>query len=373
MVAAVIALLTTIVIFQVFAAFEGKKRTTTSGAEATENGLVALLAIERDARHAGYGMVGFGRGADRRIVCHQITTYAPTAGMVTSTVMPIQITDGGTGSDSITISYSTSPFGATPARLASDVSTSDASTDLIVTNSANGAMFAPGDYVLVSEPSTPTKPCARLRVTGTSSDLTGIRIHHLAGATAPADPANPPGATNIFPVAPTVGYVTTPASPALVINMGAFTRSRYDVANRNLRWTDMNAGTSDELADNVVMIQAQYGISADAQSQDIVAWVNATGLWGVPDASDVARIKAVRVAVVSRSTQPEREDVTAAACQTLGGTVNRGPCAWRDDSVTSPAPAINLDQLGADWRRYRYRTYETVIPLRNIIWGDVNA
>ena len=22
-----------------------------------------------------------------------------------------------------------------------------------------------------------------------------------------------------------------------------------------------------------------------------------------------------------------------------------------------------------DWRRYRYRVYETVIPLRNMLWG----
>jgi type IV pilus assembly protein PilW len=25
-----------------------------------------------------------------------------------------------------------------------------------------------------------------------------------------------------------------------------------------------------------------------------------------------------------------------------------------------------------DWRRYRYRVYETVIPLRNVVWGITN-
>lgn len=371
LVAVVIALATTIVIFQVFAGFEGKKRTTTAGAEATENGLIALLAIERDARHAGYGLIGFGRGADRQIVCHQLTTYSSTAGMATDGLMPVRVTDGGAGSDVITIAYSNSSFGATPARLDADVASSDPATDLFVSNAANGAMFQSGDVVLIAEPGSPTKPCARLRLTGVIADVSGVRLRHAGGAS--GDAMNPAAGTNIFPVAPTVGYLTSATSPALVINMGTFVRSQYDIANRNLRWKDLQSGASDELADNVVMIQAQYGVTASATSQDIAAWVNATGGWSDPAASDVARIKAIRVAVVSRSPTIERDEVTAATCTTPGGTTSKGPCAWRDDSTTSPAPAINLDTLGADWRRYRYRVYETVIPLRNVIWGDVNA
>ncbi len=369
LVAAAIALASTIVIFPVFAGFEGRKRTTTSGAEATENGLMALLTIERDGRHAGYGLVGFGRGSDRRLVCHQLTSYTPATGATTVPLMPIQISDGGVGSDTITISYSTSAFGATPARLIQDAPSSEESADFVVANSANGAMFQPGDHMLVAEPGSPNKPCTRLRVTAAAFDGTAVRLQHLASIYA----SNPPGSVNIFPVAPTIGYLTTPSSPALVVNMGAFARLRYEVVGRAMRWTDIETNASDEVADNIVMIQAQYGVSADTLSQDIAQWVDATGAWANPSAAEVARIKAVRVAVVARSSQPEREDVTPASCATPGGTLNVGPCAWRDDTVASPAPAVSLAALGADWRRYRYRVFEAVIPLRNVIWGDVNA
>jgi type IV pilus assembly protein PilW len=37
-------------------------------------------------------------------------------------------------------------------------------------------------------------------------------------------------------------------------------------------------------------------------------------------------------------------------------------------SGASPAPAIDLT-ANADWQRYRYRVYETIIPLRNMIWS----
>ena len=56
MVAIVISLVGSIVVFQVYAVFEGQKRTTTSGGDAQSNAALALFAIEREARMAGYGM-----------------------------------------------------------------------------------------------------------------------------------------------------------------------------------------------------------------------------------------------------------------------------------------------------------------------------
>jgi len=57
MVGMVIGLLSTIVVMQVYATFEGQKRTTTSGSDAQTNGAVALYTVERDARLAGYGFI----------------------------------------------------------------------------------------------------------------------------------------------------------------------------------------------------------------------------------------------------------------------------------------------------------------------------
>jgi len=55
LVAAAIGIIASLAIFQVFAVFEGQKRTTTSGGEAQTSGTLSLYTIERDLRQAGYG------------------------------------------------------------------------------------------------------------------------------------------------------------------------------------------------------------------------------------------------------------------------------------------------------------------------------
>jgi len=52
----VIALLGVIIIFQVFSVSEGIKRTTTGGSDAQVNGSLAMFALERSLKGAGYGI-----------------------------------------------------------------------------------------------------------------------------------------------------------------------------------------------------------------------------------------------------------------------------------------------------------------------------
>ena len=39
--------------------------------------------------------------------------------------------------------------------------------------------------------------------------------------------------------------------------------------------------------------------------------------------------------------------------------------AWTGGAFTMTNPAD-----GTDWRFYRYRVYETIVPLRNMIWSN---
>jgi type IV pilus assembly protein PilW len=55
MVAMAIALIGTIIIFQVFEVSEGIRRTTTSGGDAQQNGVIGLYVVENDLRNAGMG------------------------------------------------------------------------------------------------------------------------------------------------------------------------------------------------------------------------------------------------------------------------------------------------------------------------------
>ena len=110
-------------------------------------------------------------------------------------------------------------------------------------------------------------------------------------------------------------------------------------------------------------MQAQYGISATPGSNAITSWVNPVGIWKDTALTSATRnmIKAVRVAIVARTELREPVDVTA---QCLG---YNGPCAWTG-SVTSPAPIIDLS-TDPNWKKYHYRVFESILPLRNVIWS----
>ena len=57
MVGMVIALLGIIIIFQMFSVSENNKSTNTSGADAQQNGALALYLLEREIMMAGYGIM----------------------------------------------------------------------------------------------------------------------------------------------------------------------------------------------------------------------------------------------------------------------------------------------------------------------------
>jgi type IV pilus assembly protein PilW len=121
---------------------------------------------------------------------------------------------------------------------------------------------------------------------------------------------------------------------------------------------------------NIVNLQAQYGVSSSPTNNQIDQWVNATGAWGTGISVDNRnRIKAIRVAVVARNDTPDTEEVTA-ACSSTSDASPTGLCAWDATSASPPtasaAPSIDLT---GDWKKYRYRVFETIIPLRSVIWS----
>jgi type IV pilus assembly protein PilW len=84
--------------------------------------------------------------------------------------------------------------------------------------------------------------------------------------------------------------------------------------------------------------------------------------------ADRNRIKAVRIAVVARNGLLEKTNVDGSTvCSSLDSAAPTGICSWAG-TAESPAPAIDLSN-DANWQQYRYRVYETIIPLRNMIWS----
>ena len=120
-----------------------------------------------------------------------------------------------------------------------------------------------------------------------------------------------------------------------------------------------------DIFDHIVNMQAYYGKDTDANGS--------VDLWDAVTPSTNAGWKtviAVRIAVVSQSDQFEKAD-------SLGRFVTQAQPLW-DVGVnsviagatacgTSKCLSIKVDHL-ENWRNYRYKVVDTVVPLRNMIW-----
>jgi type IV pilus assembly protein PilW len=158
-------------------------------------------------------------------------------------------------------------------------------------------------------------------------------------------------------------------------NLGATPKVlAYAVRDGNLtvcdyRLNDCSKTTSGfwtPIANNIVGMRAQYGRDRTSLMDGIVdfwdATKNPTETCGVTaDNTGWLRISAVRIALVARNSQPEKTAVTAAAPIWMGTTEVVGVSASAPIDV-SDAPRA----AGFDWDQYRYRVFETVVPLRNI-------
>lgn len=318
MVGLAIGMLATLVIMQVFSVFEGQKRTTTGNADAQTNGSIALHSIQREALMAGFGLPVFD-STNSPMKC---TAFTPAG----STISPVSITDGGTAagaSDKISLRYGTSQMGGIPIKingLAGAIAGVDNNLGcqnldtVIVTNGTSCAITTVND-------------------TGLAADTTHITLSDATG-------------------------VTVGASLAC---MGGWSQIDFEIDNNQMERNDV------PVVVDIVNIQAQYGISAIASSNQVTQWVDASGgTWAAPSPADRNRIKAIRVAVVARNGLMEKDNVTA-GCSSLTAASPTGLCAW-EGSAASPAPAIDLSN-DVNWQRYRYRVFETIIPLRNVIWS----
>ncbi|MEQ1487678.1 MAG: PilW family protein [Methylotenera sp.] len=318
----VIGLLATLVIMQVFSVFDGQKRSTSGNSDAQTNGSIALNNIQRDVQMAGFGLPMPMADKDNAVLkCNP----SPAK------LFPVLIEEGAAGaSDTITIRYSTTALGAIPVKINDPANA--LSFGLTVENNIG---CKDNDVVLIANGTS----C----VMTTAKDANGAPDTLINITLAPATPVGSPIVIG-----------------AKLACMGNWQDYKYEVVNDQL---ELNGVPS--IAE-IVNIQAQYGVSASATSNQVNEWVDATGTWAAPTVADRNRIKALRIAVVARNGLLEKTVVTN-TCTTTKGTANNGPCAW-DDTDYDAAPMIDLSD-DANWQRYRYRSFETIIPLRNMLWS----
>lgn len=349
MIGLVIGLIATLVITNVFSKFEQQKRTTTGGADAQTNGAIALYTMRREIENAGYGLPVFNEDISP-LNCPINTTFDHDNQGVTAEIglSPVVINDGGANSDTVAVRYGTTMKSGAFV----EVQTVPDPTPTVQVPNVIGC--TQNDAVLVvQEISATTVRCAMGRVAQvTTAPTQRLRITNIS-ATGTAVPVS-------------AGFQ--------VACLGAWNESSFQINNNQLFRTGALAAAANlnesplpspilfPVASEIVSIQAQYGVSAIQSSNTVTAWVDATGIWA-PAALDIAnrnRIKAVRVAVVARN--PLRERV-AVSQNCDGATVGVARvCIWNDTTNVSLA-------TDANWQNYRYKVYETVIPLRNVLWS----
>lgn len=332
---------------------EEQKRTTTGGMDAQVNGALALHAMTKEIERSGYGFTS----VPSIIGCALKNAYqgGGLAGMPANLV-PVVITAGTSGApDSIRSlasnksSFSVPILMVTPAYQPGFTDYFSASSVRGVkgpTLDASGQRVASGDLMVAAIDA--TTDCQIFEVT---ADPAAAQVDRVD---------TPNWNANKFPnLSYTYGSV--------LVNLGSFRDATYSVSNGDLLQGSFVLATDGTasyqtftLYNNIVQLQAFYGKDTNGDGS-VDTWdktlptTNAGWL----------QVIAVRLALLSRSTQREKDAVTFANPQWDVGTAN--PVAGAATCGSSKCITLKIDNL-TDWDHYRYKMFDTVVPLRNMLW-----
>ena len=318
---------------QVMQAFEGQKRTSTGGNDSQTNGALAVYLLEQEIRMAGYGLFG-PEGA----YCRNGINIYKDGGVVKNAepFAPARIIDGTDGADTIVLMRSDGVADALPLSIVKGMPQPSS----VVTVGSDGGLQE-GDLVVLGERNG-NKVCTVMQLSQPPKNTgNGVNLIHNTGSGSPDNPKDP------FPVAYEVGDI------AFRYGDGTSFGRRFSVRCDHLVESDpvdvadnsVTCANSTPIVAQVVDLQAEYGV-VDGGA---LTWQSATGDWAALDADEILQIRAIRVGVVTRHPQFEKNAVPAPPVPT-----------WMGDATT---------ELIAANANYRHRIFETVIPLRNVIWA----
>jgi type IV pilus assembly protein PilW len=348
---------------------EQHKRTTTAAGGAQTNGAIALYALEREIRQAGYGLnssyafqcncdPGANDGCSAiRYYFDTKYTFPPNPDMTDSrnglTLYPFIITDKTNGPDALSVFYGSDNERALSTMLLDTMITSDSN---IKPDGTSG--FGKDDLIVLQE----GPRCAMFQVTDVNSEvlLHGPTVWNPVGGGPDASFKFNKDVTRIFnlgahPVWKTFSIKYDNMDPT--INLG-----KLQVTDQFLYYT--KGVPSQDLMDGIVDLQAQYGkdTNADGVPDTWTKVLSRLGPTTNHDATDIMQIIAVRLAVLARSEHYEKPSTPGGACE---ATTAANRPTW---GGTANLPFPTFDAPGALPSCYKYRVFETVVPLRNMIW-----
>lgn len=352
MVGLVLGLLTVLLITQVMALAEGKKRTVASGSDAQVNGALSLFTIQRDIEMAGYGATS----SPDALGCTVKYQYDTGGAASTLTLAPVVIDDGVNGApDTITILQGRTTSFSVPLLLTGV----HLQTDNHFTVSSSLGAVAGNMMIAVPKTQDANNWCTLFSVTNDASSsattLSSTNIPHVYGTN---------GKWNQNSLLPTSGYI----NGSYLVNMGSILYRKYSIdGSNNLQVSELSSTTGlmslpQELYPQIVNMQALYGKDTDGDGV-VDTYDNTTPTTN----AGWLQVLSIRVAVVARSNQYEKDVVTTSAPQWDVGTTATINAATTCGA--SKCISLNVSQL-ADWQHYRYKVYDTIVPLRNVLWNN---
>jgi type IV pilus assembly protein PilW len=350
---------------------EQDKQAALGGSDAMQNGMMAMLSITSDANQAGFGLNDpLLAGCDTTMADKGGDGYhlAPSArgGAVITPLAPV-IIETGTRSDRVTFYTGGAMTGTASVRLRQAYT---GGTTVAIDREPYGFR---ADDVIVLAPELAGTKCSLVQLSQTP--VAGAANPVLRFDTGGGRRFNSGALVNNFPVRSRL-FNLGPAD-----KLALHTWSVTDGGFLQLTATDMagSEASGSTVTDNIIAIKAQYGFDTRSAANflpedgiNIGTWsatmVDADGNGVSGSAGDFQRIAAVRVAVVARSKTPERPKPGAACSAT---TV--APKVFQETAANGAVSggveiAATITGDSVKWQCYRYRVFETIVPIRNSAW-----
>lgn len=368
MVGMVIALIGVVVMMNVYSNFENQKRTTTGAGDAQNNGAVALFMIQRDIEQAGFGIATPALMGCSLTLSPAVTLplLAPVVINPSTAVVPA----GDANTDTLLVFYG-NPTGQSEGYLITTAGPTGNST-ATQWDVATPSSFVVNDLVI-------TTPFPRPASCSLAVD-TVVGVNSTTVITSTGQPAaNFPKSTNVgtlFNLGNSVnGNMYRVA--AYAIRKGDLTMCDYVANNCGDPTMVTNTAVWMSIGNNIVSMKAQYGRDDSTANPSPMNGIVNLFDKVTPAATagcEWARIESVRLALVARNTQPNKSPVTLTPPVWFGSV--GAPAGFPPGNVADPIDltGTNASLLsGTSWANYRYKVFQTTIPLRNIVMKGVPA
>lgn len=317
----------------------------------------ALSAIKHDVAQAGLGFFG-----ESRYLCNRMNMAIGSTMYANNTPFaPISITREANGSDRVVVVHADAIEAGSNIRLA-DSTNGSGSAQLRSFLPLPAVLPITGVAVLLSPAPPGTGEADREDTLCTVRSVTAVTPANGVLDTKLTVSFGSGGVHNQLPFATQPTYL---ANDRLTLLGSQLSVSVYRVDNNRNLVVDqpLNNVNGVILARNVMAFRAQFGVSSVGATNALEDFVDAgtNGFAATPTTANLDRVRAVRLGIVTRSTEKEK-------AQTPG---NDNTCIA---SASKPTlfPANNGDVIDPDvssWKCYRYRTATTVVPLRNLVQG----